>query len=463
MNKIVASVIVAFGLVMAFVAPAYATGTEPKDYTYKTVIWQLPGTGQASQPIWPGQKYVGSVKKNSSRPSDLSDGERAHLLSAVDHLAVGNCIGYQVDVYRYEEDKDRRDVDELIRGGVLNGANDPHREPHVRTDGTTWKLVHKNGCNPDKPESTDKETREHPNCADAQVVPQKRTRPGIYEFDSTPGVHEWKRTGWGEWTPWVANGSPRNMTDSEREGCAGGQPDAKVEVSSKVTDSGSCVRGQDFVTVTNVESTVTTPYKLEGTKWVLDAANAVTTTREFTTQRELTDEEREECGKPVQPEPRFYSTERARTDCEARTVTTVTEDFRVDTVFNEESWTWVETEPVLVATASSVRKATVEECPVSTPTPTPTPTVPTETPKPTPSAPVAKPVDCEYLGVSVSIVDPRYVAELDADRDGVACEEYAVERLAQTGLDFKWFYIISAILFVIGSGLILYSNYVMRK
>ncbi|QGJ88937.1 hypothetical protein PBI_GINA_86 [Microbacterium phage Gina] len=72
------------------------------------------------------------------------------------------------------------------------------------------------------------------------------------------------------------------------------------------------------------------------------------------------------------PEPIVSSTDDATKDCTAGTITTVTTTSTTGWTFDRYTNTWSKTEPV-VTTASSVRDATAEECPV-TPTPTPTDT-----------------------------------------------------------------------------------------
>lgn len=75
---------------------------------------------------------------------------------------------------------------------------------------------------------------------------------------------------------------------------------------------------------------------------------------------------------PEEPEPVVTVTEEEVVDCESNTVTTTTTTTTVGWVYDEQSNTWIEGEPVEEVTTIE-REATEEECPVVTPTPTPTP------------------------------------------------------------------------------------------
>lgn len=99
---------------------------------------------------------------------------------------------------------------------------------------------------------------------------------------------------------------------------------------------------------------------------------------------------------PEEPEPVVTVETEEVVDCESGTVTTTTTTTTVGWVYDEETNTWLEAEPV-VEVVTDDREATEEECPVVTPTPTPTPT---ETPAaPAPPAP-AKAAASDALAVT---------------------------------------------------------------
>ena len=73
---------------------------------------------------------------------------------------------------------------------------------------------------------------------------------------------------------------------------------------------------------------------------------------------------------PVKPEPVVTSVDKETIDCTSKSVTTVTTTTTTDWVYDEETNTWVEAEPV-ITTASVTRDATATECPTVVPPVTP--------------------------------------------------------------------------------------------
>lgn len=111
---------------------------------------------------------------------------------------------------------------------------------------------------------------------------------------------------------------------------------------------------------------------------------------------------------PEQPEDKVTVVETEEVDCEAGIVTTTTTTTNVGTVYDAETNSWVETEPVVTETTSE-RDATEEECPVVVPEePTEEPETPTPTPLPA------------------------------GGDDGDLTTPLATQTLAQTGSDNSW-------------------------
>lgn len=104
-----------FAIAMMLGTPAWSE--EPK---YKTVAWTMPSWEvEHNKPIpsWPQTFFaaVGTVTPD---------------MDALDSQLTG-CSQWQVDVYKYDTKWQRKQVDALIAGGVLNGPNNPYPEPLV--------------------------------------------------------------------------------------------------------------------------------------------------------------------------------------------------------------------------------------------------------------------------------------------------------------------------------------------
>lgn len=100
---------------------------------FMTIIWNMNPIG--APPVFtPAQTIVDSTE------TDAPD------LSAFDSLLVGNCVGFQVDVYKYTLADDKAQVDNLISVGVLNGPGNP-AEPLIDGGlGTAWKFYQNSDC-----------------------------------------------------------------------------------------------------------------------------------------------------------------------------------------------------------------------------------------------------------------------------------------------------------------------------
>ncbi len=104
---------------------------------FVTIIWNMNPVG--APPVFnPAQTIVDH--KVTSTPE----------LGAFDHLLVGKCVGFQVDVYKYTNEADKAAVDYLISSGTLYGPNNP-TEPLIspRVEGTAWKFYQDSVCPPE--------------------------------------------------------------------------------------------------------------------------------------------------------------------------------------------------------------------------------------------------------------------------------------------------------------------------
>ena len=105
-----------------------------KPEQFVTIIWEMDNYPEHNT-IWP-QTLVDHVVTDT--PS----------LGAFDNLLTGNCVGYQVDVYKYTKDKDVEKVDNLINGGVLYGPNNPPEPLISGGEGKAWKFYKNDDCRP---------------------------------------------------------------------------------------------------------------------------------------------------------------------------------------------------------------------------------------------------------------------------------------------------------------------------
>jgi hypothetical protein len=121
---------------------------------------------------------------------------------------------------------------------------------------------------------------------ESKTVTETRTK--------TVTTYKWVDGEWVAQTPVVTTETrTRPMTEAELKECAGDQPDDKVTYSEWVEGEPNC----ESKTVTKTRTKTVTPYKWNGSEWVLDTANAVTTTE--TETRPLTEAELKECEPPV--------------------------------------------------------------------------------------------------------------------------------------------------------------------
>jgi hypothetical protein len=151
----------------------------------------------------------------------------------------------------------------------------------------------------------------------------------------------------------IAEHSTRALTDSERTTCAGDKPKPIVE--EKIDEKVVCTT--ELVTITKTTST-STPV-LEGVEWVFGEPEVVVTT----SSRPATLEELNKADCPPStdpPAPKVDTKVTPRIDCAAETVTEVTVTTTIDPVWNAETRTWVDGEPV-VKTSTSDRNATASE------------------------------------------------------------------------------------------------------
>ena len=108
------------GVILAAVAVSLLTGTgsawanesDPDRLDYKIVVWQMP-SWDLPGPTWP-QTYVSSYESSSK---------------SLYGVELPDCGFFQVDAYYYASEENAALVDALIEGGVLNGPNDPIKEP----------------------------------------------------------------------------------------------------------------------------------------------------------------------------------------------------------------------------------------------------------------------------------------------------------------------------------------------
>jgi len=144
----------------------------PVQEQFVTIIWNMNPVGPP--PVFnPTQTLVDS--KITSTPE----------LGAFDHLLVGKCVGFQVDVYTYTNDADIAAVKHLILTQKLFGPNNP-TEPLIPGGlGTAWKFYQNADCG-SEPELVAPEFPEPvpPTCDADGEKPALPSTPGVtYTWD----------------------------------------------------------------------------------------------------------------------------------------------------------------------------------------------------------------------------------------------------------------------------------------
>lgn len=147
----------------------------------------------------------------------------------------------------------------------------------------------------------------------------------------------------------------RDMTDAEKQQCAGEKPEPLTR-DDKVEQI-DCIADEVEITTT----TYTTEYVWDGDNWVLGTEVAGTPVISF---RELTDEEKRECP-PGQPEPQQRVVVANDYDCVDEQVTVTTTTYETPYVWDPVTEEWIlgaESEGVEVVTQRDKTQEEIEEC-----------------------------------------------------------------------------------------------------
>jgi len=234
----------------------------PVQEQFVTIIWNMNPVGPP--PVFnPTQTLVDS--KITSTPE----------LGAFDHLLVGKCVGFQVDVYTYTNDADIAAVKHLILTQKLFGPNNP-TEPLIPGGlGTAWKFYQNADCG-SEPELVAPEFPEPvpPTCDADGEKPALPSTPGVtYTWDgntlkAAPASDDYVFADDAVKSRTYDLGTAIGYQSNDAEGtCYSENPEP---LSGNVeSNTGQCTAPLDG-TYTTV--TTTTPWTQE---WVLDAATGL--------------------------------------------------------------------------------------------------------------------------------------------------------------------------------------------
>lgn len=156
------------------VSAAQASDTSPATHSttqYVVATWAMPSWKNSSTPVWP-QSLVTSVVTDQK---SLSQG------------VVPECGYFQIDVYDYTSNADKKDVDALLKGGVLNGPSNPVREPLIGGGlGTAWKFVNKGECTTPSPSPSTTSPSPSPSTTSPSPSPSDTVTPSPSDSSPSP-------------------------------------------------------------------------------------------------------------------------------------------------------------------------------------------------------------------------------------------------------------------------------------
>ena len=231
-----------------------------------------PGTTLVAKANWNGSGYVFEGPANGV--TITGDATTANFTSATPIAAVVVKGGTNAKIDRY---------DPPVTSGSFS------RTGLVNNGGQTSDVSNVQFCGPDRPAQPDDkvtytEWKDGDKSCESKTVTQTRSK--------TVTPYKWDGSAWVLDTAnavTTTETQTRPMTEAELKECAGSQPDDKVTYTEWKDGDKSC----ESKTVTQTRSKTVTPYKWDGSAWVLDTANAVTTTE--TQTRPMTAEELKAC------------------------------------------------------------------------------------------------------------------------------------------------------------------------